>query len=210
MSGKVDVKLKAKKPKKPKRGQQLTASATVKLSVGSGGRGTSAGKAGRSTVAKGKAGAGAAKKGGKKRSADTVKRKERRGLQPGLLQRISPRSIIFLILLGVFIAFSIGPVTRNIEATSRLKAEEKKLAEEKKATDALKKEVKEARSLEHIEEEARSQHMVAPGETVYVITSEAEKGEADIQIKNLQSIDEAWGRVQQLLNCKYEKPAEEK
>lgn len=210
MAGKVDVKLKAKKPRKPKRGQQLTASATVKLSVGSGGRGANAGHAGRPAAAKGKAGTGAATKSGDTKRDVPRKRKERRSLQPGLLKRISPRSIIFLILLGVFIAFSIGPITRNIEATSRLKAEEKKLAEEKNTTDGLKKEVKEARSLEHIEEEARSQHMVAPGETVYVITSGAEKGDTDVQIKNLQSMDEAWGRVQQLLNCKYERPVKGK
>lgn len=212
MPRKVNVKLKAKRPRRPKRGHQLTASASVKLSLGPGASAARATGGGRSTGIRAKTGTAvpARGKGGKAAKAVPGKRKEQSEPRPGLLKHITPRSVIFIILLGVFIAFSIGPITRNIEATSRLKAEEKKLAVEKKTTDALKREAKEARSLEHIEEEARSQHMVAPGETVYVVTSDTDKGDTGIELKNLQSMDEAWGRVQQLLNCKYEKPGEEK
>lgn len=207
MSSKVNFKLKARRPRRPKRGKQLTAGASVKLSVGAAGTGKKVIKNSPPAGSRGKP--GNKKSGGgsaKAKSADSGNKKERRGGQPGLLQRISPRTVIFIILMGVFIAFSIGPITRNMEATSRLKAKEQELAAEKKTTEDLKKEAKEARSLEHIEEEARGQHMVAPGETVYVITSDTNSKDADIKIKNLQNMDEAWGRVQQLLNCRYERP----
>jgi len=117
------------------------------------------------------------------------------------LPRVSARTAILVILLIFFIAFAIGPVSRNLEATSRLKNKEAELARQKEATESLEKEVQEARSLEYIEREARHQRMVAPGEILYLVTPEAGESEAEHRVKRLQSMDEAWERVRRMLRC---------
>lgn len=139
-------------------------------------------------------------RGNKSGASEKNKKNEKR---PPIYSRISPKVAILIILFGVFIAFSIGPVTRNIEATSKLRDKEKELKEEAKTTEALEAEVEEARSLEHIEREAREQHMAAPGETVYIITSERNEEDPDVKVKSPQSMDEAWERVRWYLECSH-------
>lgn len=117
------------------------------------------------------------------------------------LPRVSTRTAILAILVLFFITFAIGPVSRNLEATSRLKEKEAELARQKAATASLEKEVQEARSLEYVEKEARGQRMVAPGEVLYLVTPKESEKEVEYRVKNLQSMDEAWERVRRMLKC---------
>lgn len=117
------------------------------------------------------------------------------------LRAISPRFVIIVMLLIIFVALAAGPVARNIEATSRLRAQEKELALEQKTTKALEKEVEEARSMAYIEEEARRQRLVAPNEILYLVTTDAAEPEVEYRLKSMQSMDEAWERIRQALHC---------
>ena len=117
------------------------------------------------------------------------------------LPRVSARMAILAILMVFFITIAIGPVSRNLEATARLKRKEAELAEQKAATESLEKEVQEARSLEYVEREARRQRMVAPGEVLYLVTTEESDTEVEYRVKNIQSMDEAWERVRRMLKC---------
>lgn len=117
------------------------------------------------------------------------------------LSHISARTAILVILLAIFVAFAVGPVTRNLEATARLKKKEAELKEQESATASLEEEVREARSLEYVEKEARRQRLVAPGEVLYLVTPDESESEVEYRVKNLQSMDEAWERVRQMLNC---------
>ena len=117
------------------------------------------------------------------------------------LSRVSARTVILVILMIFFIAFAVGPVSRNLEATSRLKKKEVELEKQRAATESLEKEVEEARSLDYVEREARRQRMVAPGEVLYLITPEESELEVEYRVKNLQSMDEAWERVRRMLKC---------
>lgn len=118
---------------------------------------------------------------------------------------ISPRVVIPTLLLVVFIALSASPVARNFEATSKLKAAERELARQQETTRELNAEVAQARSMEYIEQEARHQRMVAPGEVLYLVTTDAKGPEVEYRIKALQSMDEAWERVRQMLHCTAER-----
>lgn len=137
-----------------------------------------------------------AKKGGKAAGG----RRKKRPLS-ARLSRVSARTVILAILFIVFIAFAVGPVSRNIDATSRLREKEAELENQRSITESLEKEVEEARSFDYVEGEARRQRMVAPGEILYIITSEEEEQEVEYRVKKLQSMDEAWERVRQMLNC---------
>lgn len=117
------------------------------------------------------------------------------------LSRVSARTVILVILMIFFIAFAVGPVSRNLEATSRLKKKEVELEKQRAATESLEKKVEEARSLDYVEREARRQRMVAPGEVLYLVTPEESELEVEYRVKNLQSMDEAWERVRRMLKC---------
>lgn len=141
---------------------------------------------------------------GKKKPSRKVKNPDGKQERAPILRRIprvSARMAILVILMVFFITIAIGPVSRNLEATARLKRKEAELAEQKAATALLEKEVQEARSLEYVEREARRQRMVAPGEVLYLVTTEESDTEVEYRVKNIQSMDEAWERVRRMLKC---------
>ena len=131
----------------------------------------------------------------KKRSG----RRERRTLATRL-SRVSPRVVILAILAVVFVAFAFGPTMRNLDATSRLRKKEAELKRQRSITGALEKQVTEADSLHYIEAEARRQRLVMPGEILYLVTSEDEGNKVEHRLKNLQSMDEAWERIRQMMS----------
>ena len=108
--------------------------------------------------------------------------------------------MILLVLLVMFIVLSISPVTRNLEATGRLSRMEAELKKEEAVTESLEKEVKKAGSADYVVKEARKQHMVAPGEIPYLVTTDQPEGEIQYRVKALQSREEAWARVRQMLH----------
>lgn len=137
-----------------------------------------------------------------KEPKEKVRRRDREpGPGPRGLRAVSPRTVIILILAAVFIALSASPVARNFEATSNLRAMEKELSRQRETTKSLEKEVAQAQSLGYIEQEARRQRLVAPGELLYLVTTDAEGPKVEYRIKALQSMDEAWERVRQMLHC---------
>ena len=136
---------------------------------------------------------------GRSSTAVSGRRRERRTLT-SRLSRISPRFVIIAILAVVFVAFAFGPTMRNLEATSRLKKKEAELRQQRSLTDDLEKQVKEARSLRYVEAEARRQRMVLPGEVLYLVSSEDEANRVEYRVKSLQSMDEAWERVRQMMS----------
>jgi cell division protein FtsB len=113
---------------------------------------------------------------------------------------VTPRTVILLILLVMFIVLSVSPVTRNLEATGQLNRMQAELKKEKAVTESLEKEVKEAGSADYVTKEARKQHMVAPGEIPYLVTTDQPEGEIQYRVKALQSMEEAWARVRQMLH----------
>ncbi len=157
-------------------------------------RAKSHGTKGTATVGKKKPSGKVRNPGGKQKRASVLRR----------LPRVSARMAILAILMVFFITIAIGPVSRNLEATARLKRKEAELAEQKAATASLEKEVQEARSLEYVEREARRQRMVAPGEVLYLVTTEKSDTEVEYRAKNIQSMDEAWERVRRMLRCTHE------
>lgn len=134
--------------------------------------------------------------------SSTAKSGGRRGRRTlaSRLSRVSPRFVIIAILAVVFIAFAFGPTMRNLEATSRLKKKEAELRQQSSLTDDLEKQVKEARSLRYVEAEARRQRMVMPGEVLYLVSSEDEGKKVEYRVKSLQSMDEVWERVRQMMS----------
>jgi cell division protein FtsB len=116
------------------------------------------------------------------------------------LAGVSPRTVILLILLVIFIVLSVSPVTRNLEATARLRKMNDELKKEKAVTDSLEKEVSEARSMEYVEKEARRQRMVAPGEILYLVTVGGSGSEVKYRVKALESMEEARERVKEMLH----------
>lgn len=119
------------------------------------------------------------------------------------ISRLSPRAVILALLLLMFVGFALGPTLRNLEANSRLKGKEAELRKQRSYTESLEKEVKEAGSMRYIEEEARKQRMVAPGEVLYLVTSDDGGPRIEYRVKSLQSMEEAWERVRRVLNCGY-------
>jgi len=128
----------------------------------------------------------------------------------GRLREISPRPVIMIMLLAIFLAFSFGPTTRNIAATSELRKEEAELRKERELTSALDREVVEARSMGYVEMEARRQRLVLPGETLYLVTP-ADEGRSCIRyrVKGFQTMDEAWESVRRRMNCAHGRSAGE-
>ncbi len=120
---------------------------------------------------------------------------------------VSPRIVVVAILLAVFIALSASPVARNIEATGQLRAMERELEGQMRTTKRLESEVQQARSLEYIEQEARRQRLVAPGEVLYLVTTDAEGPDVEYRVKAFQSMDEVWERVRRMLHCTAERQA---
>jgi len=126
-------------------------------------------------------------------------RRERKTLA-SRLSRVSPRAVMLAILVIVFFAFAFGPTMRNLEATSQLKKKEAELRRQESMTAALEKQVAGARSLMFVETEARRQRLVKPGEVLYLVTSEDEGSKVEYRVKSLQSMDEAWERVRQMIS----------
>lgn len=117
------------------------------------------------------------------------------------LARVSPRTYVMIAVVVLFLVLSVSPVTRNIEATHRLRDMESELNKQKALTASLEKDVEEAKSLEYIEKEARRQRLVAPGEVLYLISSEQDDSSIHYKVKSLQSMDEAWERLRRMLHC---------
>lgn len=134
-------------------------------------------------------------------AARKTKSKEESPRKARFLLRLSPRTVIILLLFVIFIALSASPVARNLEATGKLKAMERELAEQRKTTASLEKEIEEARTPSYIEEEARRQRMVAPGEVLYLVTTDAAESQVEYRLKALQSMDEAWEIIRKVLHC---------
>jgi cell division protein FtsB len=136
-----------------------------------------------------------------RKGAKKEKTREKGERAQKLRRAFGPRTVIVLILFITFIALSASPVARNLEATSKLKAMARELAVQKKTTKTLEEQVGQARSLEYIEQEARRQRMVGPGEVLYLVTTDSEGPKVEYRLKALQSMDEAWERVRQMLHC---------
>lgn len=131
----------------------------------------------------------------------TRRGKNKRGKGSKRSWSFTPRTALVVILFALFIALSASPVARNLEATSRLKAAERELAKQRQVTRSLEREVEEARSFSFIEEEARKSRMVAPGEVLYLVTTDAEESKVQFRIKAFQSEEEVRERVRQMLDC---------
>lgn len=116
------------------------------------------------------------------------------------IRKVSARTIILFVLLVFFVVLSLSPVTRNLQATNNLEKAKGQLKKEKAVTESLEREVAEARSLDYVEREARKQRKVAPGEILYIVTTDSSENEVKYRVKALQSMDEAWQRVRQMLH----------
>jgi hypothetical protein len=103
-------------------------------------------------------------------------------------------------LVVVFVVLSISPVARNLEANTTLKKMESELKKQQAVTESLEKDVGEARSLDYVKKEARRQRMVALGEILYLVTTNSPEREVTYRVKALQSMEEAWARVRQMLH----------
>ena len=142
--------------------------------------------------------------GGSAPEQTTMRKRKAEGETAGkarFLLRLSPRTVIILLLFVIFIALSASPVARNLEATGKLKAMERELVKQRKTTASLEKEIEQARSPSYIEEEARRQRMVAPGEVLYLVTTDAAEPQVEYRLKALQSMDEAWEIIRKVLHC---------
>jgi hypothetical protein len=111
-----------------------------------------------------------------------------------------------MMILLLFIACASGPTLRNIEANSRLGAKEAELKQQQSTTTALERDLKKAKSMRYVEEEARKQRLVRPGELLYLVTSDDDSSPIEYRVKSLQSMEEAWERVRSMLNCSYTPP----
>lgn len=114
-------------------------------------------------------------------------------------RRISPRVVIIVVLLAACAAFAFSPLMRDIDAVSKRRKVEAKLTEEKTRTAQLERELKVAKSKQYVEQEARKQRLVAPGETLYLVTTDT-GGNVKYRVKKIQSMDEAWNRVNIMMN----------
>ena len=115
------------------------------------------------------------------------------------LAAVSPRTVMLLILFLLFVVLSVSPVTRNLEATARLKKMEGEFKKQQAVTESLQREVAEADTLDYVEKEARKQRLVAPGEILYLVTTDVGNDKVEYRVKALQSMHEAWARVRQML-----------
>ena len=116
------------------------------------------------------------------------------------IRKVSARTIILLVLLVFFVVLSVSPVTRNLQATTNLEKAKGQLKKEKAVTESLEREVAEASSLDYVEREARKQRKVAPGEILYIVTTDSSENDVKYRVKALQSMDEVWQRVRQMLH----------
>ena len=136
------------------------------------------------------------------RPTRSAKGRKPRSAKKKLIERlaaISPRTVMLLILFLLFVVLSVSPVTRNLEATARLKKMEGEFKKQQEVTESLQREVAEAGTLDYVEKEARKQRLVAPGEILYLVTTDGENDEVEYRVKALQSMHEAWARVRQML-----------
>jgi len=122
------------------------------------------------------------------KASDSRENKRGRGV------RISPRVVILVVVVAACAAFAFSPLMRDIDAVSKRKKVESKLKSEKATTEKLEARLKEAASKLYVEQEARKQRLVAPGETLYLVTTDGES-RVSYRVKNLQSMDEAWERI---------------
>lgn len=127
-----------------------------------------------------------------------------RGRLASGVSRLSPRAVILALLALLFIGCALGPTLRNIQANSRLNGKENELKKQRSYTESLEGEVDEAGSMNYVEEEARRQRLVAPGEILYLVTTDEHGSEIEYRLKSLQSMEEAWEQVRRMLNCGYE------
>lgn len=114
---------------------------------------------------------------------------------------VSPRTVIILALFVLFVVLSVSPVSRNLEANTRLNRLEGELKNQKAVTESLERDVGEAGTLDYVEKEARKQRLVAPGEILYLVTTDDDsENEVKYRVKAIQSKEEAWARVRQMLH----------
>ncbi len=114
---------------------------------------------------------------------------------------LSPRVVIIVVVLAACSAFVFSPLMRDLDSASKRRKVEAKLKEEKAKTSKLQQEMKGASSKQYVEQEARKQRLVSPGETLYLVTTEG-GAQVKYRVKNLQSMDEAWARIRLMMNCK--------
>jgi cell division protein FtsL len=132
-------------------------------------------------------------------AARREKKTGRKGLAD-ILSRVTPRTVIILALFILFVVLSVSPVSRNLEATGRLNRLEDELKNQRAVTESLEKDVAEAGTLDYVEKEARKQRLVAPGEILYLVTTDDSANEVKYRVKAIQSKEEAWARVRQMLH----------
>ncbi len=120
-----------------------------------------------------------------------------------LLRKPSTRLIILFLLLGLFLGVALKPTLKNLETTSELKGKELELERQQGITVRLGKKVQEARTEEYMELKAREQGLIYPDETLYVITSEAERKKegTEKRIRGMRSMEEAWEWVSSMMSC---------
>jgi hypothetical protein len=114
-------------------------------------------------------------------------------------RRVSPRVVILVIVFAACAAFAFSPLMRDIDAVSKRKKVEAKLKDEKTTTEKLQRKLKDAASKLYVEQEARKQRLVAPGETLYLVTTDGDT-HVSYRVKNLQSMEEAWERIRVMTN----------
>ena len=125
--------------------------------------------------------------------------KDGREKKRGWGRRVSPRVVILFIVFAACAAFAFSPLMRDIDAVSKRKKVEAKLKDEKATTEKLQSQLKDAASKLYVEQEARKQRLVVPGETLYLVTTDGDN-HVSYRVKNLQSMEEAWERIRVMTN----------
>lgn len=170
------------------------------------------GKTGKGTAGSRRAGDRHAVRGQNGRGAGEVSDRRGGGGSATIAKRLtSPRFLLVILLIALFLGIALKPTMRNLEATSELKRKEEELKAQKSVTSELREQVKSAHTSEYVELKAREQGLILPGETLYVITSEAEKDEEapKRRVRGLRSMDEVWERVSSMMNCTHEREGTE-
>ena len=106
-------------------------------------------------------------------SLSIAKKKEKKPLSPRRKQQIKRRLTVFLVVaafLLLTVGFSFYKIVSLKVEESKLQQEQEELKEER---DALQQEMKDVKSPEYIEKQAREQlHLLLPGEILYMLPGE--------------------------------------
>lgn len=108
-----------------------------------------------------------------RRNKKKKKKKEKKPLSPRRKQQIKRRLTVFLVVaafLLLTVGFSFYKIVSLKVEESKLQQEQEELKEER---DALQQEMKDVKSPEYIEKQAREQlHLLLPGEILYMLPEE--------------------------------------